>query len=254
MNTITFNKLPIFEIIFGVEFETISFSSAYLGLYWETIKDRFPETEDQSGNFEDETSLFGNSVSVVSFANFESDRLIKFSNSSFLYSYIRPNDDNNIDFKDILQEFIDEWHNFKSWYSKLYLDDEPLLLNLKSYNFNFVCLIDKDLEWSTPKDNPKIFKFINNIEELDNELELFDFKLMLRLPNSLGVVHISSEQRIRLEDESMVKFLILSSKSMEEFIYDDDDFNLSDWLTSIYEYNLEYLMKLTTEKLQEKWR
>ena len=47
MNKIAFNKLPIYEIVFVIEFEAISFPSAYLGLYWEKIKDRFPQTEDQ---------------------------------------------------------------------------------------------------------------------------------------------------------------------------------------------------------------
>ncbi|MDJ0843995.1 TIGR04255 family protein [Crocosphaera sp.] len=87
MNTIAFNKLPIYEVVFIIEFETISFPSAYLGLYWETIKDRFPQTEDQFSNFEDKNSLFNNIVNNVSFGNRQLQRLIQINDTKFYYTY-----------------------------------------------------------------------------------------------------------------------------------------------------------------------
>ncbi len=98
MNTIAFNKLPIYEIAFIIEFETISFPSAYLGLYWETIKDRFPQTEDKPSNFEDENSLFGNTVSGVFFLNYQLQLSIQVSNSLFCYTYRPENDRHEINF------------------------------------------------------------------------------------------------------------------------------------------------------------
>ena len=76
---------------------------------------------------------------------------------------------------------------------------------------------------------------------------------MLGLPNSLGILQISSDQKIRLEDESFVMFLNLLSQTMEEIEFDDES-HLRNCLMSVYEQSLDNLMKLTTENLQEKWR
>ncbi|CCQ59158.1 MULTISPECIES: TIGR04255 family protein [Crocosphaera] len=254
MNKIAFNKLPIYEIVFVIEFEAISFPSAYLGLYWEKIKDRFPQTEDQPSYFEDENSLFGNTVSKVSFVNPELDRLIQISNNGFGYSYKTDNNNNELDFKSILDDFLSEWNTFKDWYSRFLLQDEKMQINSNNYKLLVSYIFDERLEWFSPQDNPKFFNFINNnIKDFNGELKLYDFQLMLGLPNSLGILQISSDQKIRLEDESFVMFLNLLSQTMEEIEFDDES-HLRNWLMSVYEQSLDNLMKLTTENLQEKWR
>lgn len=254
MNTISFNKLPIYEIVFIIEFETISFPSAYLGLYWETIKDRFPQTEDQFGHFEDQNSLFGNTISNVSFINPKLDRLIQIGNSGFGYSYRKDKNHNEIDFKNILDDFINEWNTFNNWYSKLLLDNEEMQINELNYKLLISCIFDDRLEWFSPQDNPHFFKFINsNIQDFDEELKLCDFQIILELPNSLGILQISSDQKIRLEDQSSVMFLSLLSQTIEGSKFDNDS-HLCDWLISVYEHSLDNLMKLITEDLQKKWK
>ncbi len=254
MNTIAFNKLPIYEIALIIEFEAISFPSAYLGLYWKTIQDRFPQTEDKPSNFEDKNSLFGNTVSGVFFLNYQLQRSIQVSNSLFCYTYRPENDHHKINFKNILNDFIDEWNIFNSWYSKLSLEDEEMQIQGSNYKLLISSVIDERLEWFSPQDNPKFFKLINsNIKDFDEELELFNFQLVLRLPNSLGILQISSDQRIRQDDQSPVMFLSLLSQTIEKMEFDNES-NLRHWLISVYEHSLDNLIKLTTENLQKKWR
>ncbi len=123
-----------------------------------------------------------------------------------------------------------------------------------NYKLLISSVIDERLEWFSPQDNPKFFKFINNnINDWDEPLELCNFQLMLRLPNSLGILQISSDQRIRRDDQSPVMFLSLLSQTIEEMEFDSES-NLCNWLISVYEHSLDNLMKLTTENLQKKWR
>ena len=77
--------------------------------------------------------------------------MIQISNNGFGYSYKTDNNNNELDFKSILDDFLSEWNTFKDWYSRFLLQDEKMQIN--SNNYKLLVSVLPNLSCKTIKKN-----------------------------------------------------------------------------------------------------
>jgi len=87
MTTVKFNQPPLVEVAFGVKFEAPEFSSVHFGLYWETIRDKFPLQFDRPPNIEDNTFFSIPPLRRVWFLSNDKRRLIQLQDNHFSYTW-----------------------------------------------------------------------------------------------------------------------------------------------------------------------
>lgn len=118
MTTVKFNQPPLVEVAFGVEFEAPEFSSVHFGLYWETIRDKFPLQFDRPPSLESDTFFSIPPLRRVWFLSEDENRLIQLQDSYFSYNWSQGDEEEYPHFEKIFPEFLEQWNHLKDWWSR----------------------------------------------------------------------------------------------------------------------------------------
>lgn len=252
---------PLREIIFAVEFEGANFSSVHWGMYWEHIREEFPEYLDAPPMLKDDYSSSLPPLRGGLFISENRKQIIQLQDSAFIYQCIDLAPDETLDFEPLFQEFLKKWQQFKQWWSDLAQTSIYPIIYRLSYNN----IIDQDSGWLSPKDNPKVFTFINESSTWKNPhktLGMFDCQLYFELPQSLGILQVSIDQREK-DDEHESNFLLFNlwtsqAKSSDEDTSNEEHFDgdkgLQTWFNLAHENLVKYFFDLTENKVQQIWR
>lgn len=251
MTTVKFNKPPLVEVVFGVEFEAPEFSSVHFGLYWKTIRDKFPLQFDRPPNIENNTDYSIPPLRKVWFLSNDKQRLIQLQNNYFSYTWSQEDGEEYPHFEKIFPEFLKQWNHLKFWLST----HEGKSIQPSEYELIYVNLIGESSGWLSTKDHHKIFTFISKGFEDSLEMPKFiDFQVAFPLPNKEGRLLVIVDQRIQESDDTDdnnddPEFAIfrLSASSFNA------DGELEPWFKSAHDYMIKAFLALTEEEAQKKW-
>lgn len=253
MVTVKFTQPPLVEVVFGIEFDAPEFSSVHFGLYWETIRDRFPIQTDRPPLQENAVSSSIPPLRRVWFLSEDQKRLIQIQGNYFGYNWSYENEETYPHFDIIFPEFLKEWNHLKEWWCN-YGESS---LKPTTYQLTYLNLIDEDSGWFSGGDYSKVFSLIN--EDFKDHLatpRFLNFQLLLPMPNEEGNLSVIVEQMLPESDDSG-----------EPDNSDDSDFVLfrltansfdttrepKDWFSSAHDYIVRAFLNLTKKEAQEKW-
>jgi len=165
-----FDIPPVAETVLGVEFAQLpKFGAAHYGLYWATIKDRFPthQVVPALDTFADEKpSRKGISLQLLShppfrcwFINREQTDLIQVQNDKFLYNWRKVVGSEAYPRFDEYTKpaFEREWNGFTEFLANNQLG-VPLI---RRFEITYVNHLEKGREWNDLRDVSRITRFLS---------------------------------------------------------------------------------------------
>lgn len=248
MTIAKFTNPPLIEVVFGVEFEEAEFSSVHLGLYWQTIRDRFPSQSDRPPILELEEVAYSSMPPLrrVFFLSEENKSAIQIQENFFYYNWMHTEGDKYPHFKKTFPVFLQEWNHLQEWWSMT----EQTSIKPSKYQLTYLNFIAKDSNWYSAGDHEKVFTFVggdwNGFLGTPN---FHDSRLSFTLPNNQGTLVVDIDQRIE-ETENSDSNHVLFRLTAQSF---DSDSDVVDWFRSANEYMVKAFLELTKKDAQRKW-
>ncbi|MFM2312009.1 MAG: hypothetical protein RLZZ04_1285 [Cyanobacteriota bacterium] len=250
MQSVKFKKAPLIEVVFGMNIEMPELSLVHFGLYWETIKEKFPTFVENFGELTlTEDVSYTADFPVVWFLSSEENRLIRLSEDYFSYHCRCINEDYQ-HFDKLFKEFVNEWKNLESWWSNI--SEEKI--KVEGYSLQYINLIHDNFEWIDSKDNSKVFNIFNR--EIKTSLGLpkaYLAELKFDLLNDLGELIVSLEQQEYKESETQDDIVIFSLSAINSKIDNKDKSLQQNWFISSHDSIIQLFLDLTTKEAQSKW-
>ena len=247
MQSVKFKKPPLKEVVFGVNIEISELSLVHFGLYWETIKEKFPTTIENFGGL----TLTGDenytpSFPAVWYLSSEENRLIRLTKDYFSY-HCRCIKEDYQHFENLFEEFLNEWNRLESWW--LYFSQQQI--KVKQYSLRYINIIDENSNWRDLEDNSKVFSLFK--QEIKTSLglpETYLSEFRFELPDNFGELEISletSQQEVSgLKKNFMIFYLSTFSKIMNGKFQ-------KYWFDSAHDFIIQSFLDLTTEEAQNLW-
>lgn len=241
-----FTNPPLVEVIFGVEFEEIEFSSVHFGMYWETIRDRFPFQADRPPLSEEEFDSPIPPLRRVLFLSEDQSSAVQIQEQLFMYNWRRTKGDKYPHFEKTSAAFLKEWNHLQEWWST----SEKTSITPSRYELTYLNLIADTSDWENAGDHQKVFTFIGRNWNGFLETPYFhDSRLSFALPNDQGMLLVEVDQRRKEAENSNSDsvFFRLTAQSL------NSDTNAVDWFRLANEYIVKAFLELTKEEAQKKW-
>lgn len=238
-----FDKAPLSEVVCGVGFNAPDFSSIHFGLYWQSIRDRFPAPpldKPPIGGIEIMASI--PRLRRVWFESADRRRLIQLQADRFHYNWRRLSEQDEYPHFDVLYpHFEKEWNAFQEWWIEL----DKLPIQPIHYELTYLNQIDSEFGWRSPRDTPKIFSLSLPYSLL--QLDSHDFNMVFSLPNEQGSLTMQLNQVKRLEDHSNMLILELTARSI------DCNTPISSWFSNSHEDIVRTFVELLSDTAKEAW-
>lgn len=247
MVVVKFTKPPLIEVAFAIELEAEQLSSVHVGLYWQEIRERFPDTTDKEP-FLENINFPGKILPLrrTVFISSNNTKLIQIQENFFCYNWRYKSEDEYPHFDKIFEDFLYEWNQFENWW----MATQKEKLKIEKYELNYVNLIDEELGWKSPNDHAKIFTFVSSSTNTSfGSPDLHDVQLVFTLPDNDGELIIQVDQRISESDEdsSNIVFFKLTTRSF------DANKDCVTWFKLAHEYTIKTFLNLTTETIHKEW-
>lgn len=244
MSKAHFEKSPLAEVVFGVEFNAQNFSAVHFGLYWQKIKDKFsthPLDRPPIGR-----NQFMSLVQPLPRLWFESDdkkELIQLQDDRFYYNW-RKQDLEYPHFEEIYPKFLVEWNRLKDWW----LENEKKELQSSRYQMGYINQIDANLGWNNAEDSTKIFSFLESNWKSDNfKPNILNANLEFLLPEEQGIISVTINQGIKPKENSPVLTLNITSVSK------DTNTEIETWFKIAHESTVEIFLSLINQETKSLW-
>jgi uncharacterized protein (TIGR04255 family) len=248
MSNVKFSNPPLTEVVFGVSFNAPEFSSVHFGLYWESIRKRFPvlPTDKPSlGSLEGVNFSFLPPLRRVWFESSDKKELVQLQSDRFYYNWRKQDDDDDYPhFEQIYPKFVEEWNNFNQWWT----ENIKQLIFPVQYELIYINQITKDFGWSSPTDHQNIFTFEGrNWNGFLGAPESHIFALQFSLPDALGSLTVSGNQGFSSITEDPVMALELTARSP------DASLELDKWFSLAHEQVVSSFVDLIQPSIQKEW-
>jgi uncharacterized protein (TIGR04255 family) len=247
MQSVKFKNPPLIEVVFGVNIELSELSLVHFGLYWDTIKDRFPTPVETIGELNlTEDYSYVSSFPTVWYLSSQENKLIRLTNDYFSY-HCRCINEEYPHFENLFTEFLNEWRNLESWWLKI--NDNSI--ESEGYSLQYINLIDEDSGWKSFEDNEKIFTFIGKpIKTSFGMPKINSSKFEFDLPDKLGTLNVSLErQKIERAETESTNIMLFSLSVISLDIATD---SLESWFSSSHNFIIQSFLELTQEEVQRK--
>lgn len=232
-----FEAPPLQEVIVGVQFKPLrGLRQAYLGDYWQLIREEFPSTQDRP-HLESALEIAGGPrqqtlelqfgpppPTLCWFISSGEDHLIQVQHDRFLLNWRRTEDgEGYVSFEPILDQFGDRFRQFVSWANGNGFPVEPIQTEVSYLN---VFDSDRISDWLTIAGQPA-----ESLGLLEPTGELWQARyplsdrfagagaLYLQIVRDGGPVSFNLTARVRLEaadDEAIVEVLLASRRAVVE--------------------------------------
>ena len=246
MSVAEFVKEPLTEVVFGVEFNALDFSSVHFGLYWEAIRERFPNKPlDRPPIGEVELFNILPTLRRVWFESEDKKKLIQLQSNRFHYNWRRQSPDEKYPhYEDIYSKFIEEWNKFQDWW--LSAEDTPL--QPIRYELTYLNQIDERLGWEDQEDYQKIFSIIGHSwSELPLNTNAFNLNLSFALPEEQGSLTVRANQGINPKENSPVVILNLTASN------DSADVAIDHWFEVAHKSIVDMFISLINSDTRASW-
>ena len=245
MTIAKFTKSPLIEVVCGVEFNAPDFSAIHYGFYWQLIRGRFPVPPQDLPPIGDVDFPILPRLRRVWFESADKRQLIQLQANRFHYNWRSQNEsDKYPHYEVIYPKFDQEWQIFQNWW----LEFGSLPLQPIRYELTYLNQVDKNFGWNNSGDTSKIFTFAGR--KWNGFLEkpgLHSSKLEFTMPNNLGTLTVSLNQRHRIEDDSPIIFFELTSQSI------NTDSKITDWFDAAHEHTVKAFLDLIQEDIKQEW-
>ncbi|MBD2394601.1 TIGR04255 family protein [Cyanobacterium aponinum FACHB-4101] len=239
-----FDKSPLAEVIFGVEFNAESFSTIHFGLYWQEIKEKFtqyPLDRPPIGNNQLISLL--PSLRRVWFESEDKKELIQLQENRFYYNWRKQNQEYP-HFEQIYPLFFAEWERFTHWWFKT---EEKELQPIR-YQMSYVNQIEADLGWHGVEDSTNIFSFLeSNWSSFTLKPNVFNSNLEFILPEEKGVISVTVNQGIKPPNNTQVLTLNLTTISQ------NTDTEINTWFKLAHQSTVEVFLSLISQETKNLW-
>jgi uncharacterized protein (TIGR04255 family) len=257
-----FEKPPVNEVVFGVQFETIEeFQSPHFGIFWEKLgRDKYPKyqqvpflahvIEEDKITKQDPAFLFKKNVIPlprVFFINPTDDKLVQVQQDRFLRNWrkMKP-EDSYPRYKTLLPEFKESLENFEQFVSNEFNGKK---LNIDQYELTYVNHIYIDDGDLNQNQLSKYFAVYG-----DNKFcsflpipESVGWNGIYKLSNALGRLHVTLNP-YNLEERKLF-VLNLTARGINE------QKNMKSWLEVAHEWIVRGFVDITGKQAQEDiWR
>jgi uncharacterized protein (TIGR04255 family) len=247
MKIAKFVKSPLTEVVCGVEFSAQEFSSVHFGLYWQTIRDRFPNPPlDRPPIGDIEILSILPRLRRVWFESSDQKQLIQLQANRFHYNWRQQGEGNHYPhFHEIYPKFAEEWERLQSWWN----DNEAIPLQPIRYELTYINQIDKNFGWTDASDYPKIFGFLNQAQESFPSVDLvgLNINLSISLPDDNGLLSISIDQGTRPQDGTTLALLNLTAATT------DMNIGLDDWFDFAHQFTVNKFLSLISQEIKQDW-
>ncbi|ELS32513.1 MULTISPECIES: TIGR04255 family protein [Pseudanabaena] len=242
-----FAKSPLTEVICGVEFNATEFSSVHFGLYWQTIRNKFPNPpldRPPIGTIEF-LSILPN-LRRVWFESEDRRQLIQLQANRFHYNWRRQDEEDQYPhFQEIYPRFAQEWQDFQDWW----ISTESSPLQPIRYELSYINQIDQAFGWNSVSDHQKIFKFLaNRFDDLSLKTRVFDFNLELELKENNGKLSVRLHQGVKPNDNLPVIILELTASTIGINATDSQT-----WFDLAHKSTVETFLSLVTDEIKKEW-
>lgn len=248
MQSVKFKKPPLIEVVFGINIEMSELSLIHFGLYWETIKSKFPTPVEFVGELTlTEDVYYTPSFPTVCYLSSDENRLIRLTDDYFSFHCRCMNEDYQ-HFEKLFQEFLTEWNNLESWWSDIGQKD----IKIEKFSLQYINLIDEESAWKSLKDNGKVFSIFN--QDIETSLGLpkaYSSELEFNLPNDSGRLIIVLEQKeVKNSADEIKNMMIFSLLAISSQV---EKSSQSSWFCSAHDSIIQSFLDLTTEEAQGTW-
>ena len=248
MQSVKFKDPPLIEVVFGMNIEIPEISLVHFGLYWETIKEKFPTPVEDFGELTLlEDASYVPSFPTVWYLSSEGNRLIRLTENYFSFHCRCINEDYQ-HFENLFKEFLTEWNNLESWWSNISKEK----IKAEEFSLQYINLIDEESDWKSLQDSSRVFNFFQ--EEIQTFLgspNVYSSEFKFDLPDDSGMLIVSLEQKKIKDAEEKVKDIMvftLSAISSQVEVSSQER-----WFCSAHDYIIQSFLDLTTEEAQSKW-
>jgi uncharacterized protein (TIGR04255 family) len=230
-----FDNPPVVEVIASVQFEALPIPTAWIGRWWDQIKDHFPHVEDKppiEGRVEDfgppkspqvQVRILTGPPNVRAWFSNEPDgvELLQIQQDRLVYNW-RGHDGGQPYPR---YQFVRD--RFASLYSEYerFLDVNGLgRIEPTQCELTYINHINVGQGWKDPQDWTKVFKFWKNLTFAQSNLELeqvssrLTYKIMNESGEPIGRLHVVAEQRRFITTDEPLLYLELAARGapMEE--------------------------------------
>lgn len=240
-----FIKSPLAEVVCGVEFSAPEFSAVHFGLYWQQIQERFPLPPLDRPPLGEIPLIPLPSLRRVWFESADKRQLLQLQSNRFLYNWRRQSEvEEYPHFEEIYPQFEREWQSFQNWWLEL----SGLPLQPTHYELTYLNQIDATFGWHDPGDTHKLFTFVGKTwNDFLDKPKICNSNLEFILPDNQGNLIISLSQKNKIEDNSLVMFLELTSRSLNA------DLVLENWFDTAHNYTVHAFLELIHENAKQEW-
>jgi uncharacterized protein (TIGR04255 family) len=246
MSIAEFEKEPLTEVVFGVEFNALEFSSVHFGLYWQTICHRYPSKPiDRPPIGEIELFSILPKLRRIWFESEDRKQLIQVQPNRFHYNWRRQSHKEKYPhYAEIYPKFIEEWNHFQAWWTAT----DELPLQPIRYELTYINKMDEYFGWNSAKDYPKIFSIIDqHWHDLPLPPNSLNLNLGLNLANNQGTLTVAIDQGINPKDNKAAVFLNLTAS------HDDTSIDIEQWFETAHQSIVEVFLSLVKSDIQKDW-
>jgi uncharacterized protein (TIGR04255 family) len=245
MSVAEFSKEPLTEVVFGVEFNALEFSSVHFGLYWQMIREKFPNQPlDRPPIGEIELLSILPKLRRVWFESEDKKQLIQLQSNRFHYNWRRQSDTENYPhYEEIYPQFIEEWNRFQDWWLKT----EGSPLQPIRYELTYLNQINDYFDWNDPSDYSKVFTIGQSWNSLSLPLNLVNLNLGFNLANNQGSLALSCDQGINPKDNKSGVILNLTAS------HTDTSIDIEQWFETAHQSIVEMFLSLINSDIKEAW-
>lgn len=241
-----FKQSPLSEVVCGVEFIAPEFSTTHFGLYWQAVRERFPSLPlDRPPIGEIDLLPILPKLRRIWLESADKQQLIQLQSNRFHYNWRRQSiTEEYPHFEEIYPKFEQEWQFFQEWWSEI--GQSPL--QSICYELTYLNQIDSLFGWNRPDDIYKIFTFFSEEQsEFLSHPGSCDIQFKFALPDKLGSLVVSLNQKLKPEENSSVIFFELTCRSI------DISYEFSNWFELAHEYTVRAFLDLIRENTKQEW-
>jgi uncharacterized protein (TIGR04255 family) len=262
-----FDRPPVNEVVFGIQFQPLkALRAAHLGLFWNRIRDRYPNTEEQV-----EVAHLVEKFDALPTRQSEGDLLVEVATPSviprcwyldesrlqltqvqqdrFLRNWRQIEGKEAYPrFEVLFERFREEWHGFLE-----FLDEERIgNPTLDQCELTYINHIAQGEGWTGPSELSKVVSVWagHRSNAFLPEPELVNWTTSYRLPNQYGRLHVRMRQAIRNRDRRPIIVLDLTARGAPNSQYWED---VSAWFDLAHEWIVRGFAELTTPEMHRIW-
>ncbi len=261
-----FERPPVTEVVLGVQFKTEKpLRSPHLGLFWQTVREAFPDFSDQPP-LEPQIEELDPEMLVVSplpslrigtgipaprcwFLDPSGNKLIQLQSDRFLHNWRKVTGEEPYPrYENIRDEFIRHWRGFVS-----FLNDVDLgAPTVTQAEVTYVNHIPKDSCWSEADDMPKVFSCLKLVDDTNRfgPMEIVGFTMRRRLPDNRGRLHVTAAPALSTKDKSIMIRMVLTTRGP---VADSSDKSILGWMDMGRTVIVNSFTALTTPEAHKFW-